>query len=160
MRARLIALWHDEAGAVTVDWVVLTAAIVGMGVASVAAVRTGVNELGADISQSLSGASLMRVEMPYMLQGLTAELAADRVATYANATTEQIVSWHTARAASLVVALQNGHHTPTGDWGNLSAGETLDVLYLHRQELMARGAYPVAGVPSFDALQQTYFAGL
>lgn len=49
---------NDEAGAVTVDWVVLTAAIVGLGIAVIAAVSTGTNELGTDIRTSLSGASV------------------------------------------------------------------------------------------------------
>lgn len=44
----------DESGAVTVDWVVLTAAIVGLGIAVVASVRTGVTTLGTNISTSLT----------------------------------------------------------------------------------------------------------
>ena len=36
----------DESGAVTVDWVVLTAAIVGLGIAVVASVRSGVGHRG------------------------------------------------------------------------------------------------------------------
>lgn len=44
----------DESGAVTVDWVVLTAAIVGLGIAVILAVSTGVNDLGRKISSSLS----------------------------------------------------------------------------------------------------------
>lgn len=45
---------NDESGAVTVDWVVLTAAIVGLGIAVVATVRTGVGGLGTQISTSLN----------------------------------------------------------------------------------------------------------
>ncbi|TDX29296.1 Flp family type IVb pilin [Rhodovulum visakhapatnamense] len=48
----------DESGAVTVDWVVLTAAIVGLGIAVLTAVRGGVNDLGGDIASSLSGAQV------------------------------------------------------------------------------------------------------
>ena len=44
----------DESGAVTVDWVVLTAAIVGLGIAVIAAVSTGVGELGERISSAVS----------------------------------------------------------------------------------------------------------
>ena len=40
----------EEDGAVTVDWVVLTAAIVGVAVAVVASVRTATSTLGASIS--------------------------------------------------------------------------------------------------------------
>lgn len=43
----------DEDGAVTVDWVVLTAAIVGLGVAVVASVRTATTSLGDKISTAV-----------------------------------------------------------------------------------------------------------
>jgi hypothetical protein len=149
----------DESGAITVDWVVLTAATVGLGVASVAAVRTGTGALGTDIQLSLSNASVALIELPYTWQGLTPALAADRATVYTNASTEQIIAWHRSRAASLEQRVAQGNHTHTGDWGNLSAGETLDVLYLHRQELMARGAYPVEDVPSFNDLHRLYKNG-
>ncbi len=48
----------DESGAVTVDWVVLTAAIVGLGLAVMTSVGSGVTGLGADISSDLGGRSL------------------------------------------------------------------------------------------------------
>ncbi|MCB1398029.1 MAG: hypothetical protein KDJ98_19090 [Rhodobacteraceae bacterium] len=48
----------DESGAVTVDWVVLTAAIVGLGLAVVTSVRSGVSALGTDISNALTSASV------------------------------------------------------------------------------------------------------
>ena len=51
------AFLNDEDGAVTVDWVVLTAAIVGLGIAVVASVRDGVTDMGDRISNSLSGAT-------------------------------------------------------------------------------------------------------
>ena len=44
----------DESGAVTVDWVVLTAAIVGLGIAVVASVRTGTTDIGEAIETTLS----------------------------------------------------------------------------------------------------------
>lgn len=50
---------NDESGAVTVDWVVLTAAIVGLGIAVVASVRGGVVGLGGNISTALSGATVV-----------------------------------------------------------------------------------------------------
>ncbi len=49
---------NDESGAVTVDWSLFAAAIVGLGVASVAAVRTGTDSLAGDISAALSSASI------------------------------------------------------------------------------------------------------
>ena len=45
---------RDEDGAVTVDWVVLTAAIVGLGIAVLASVRGGTVSLADKISANLS----------------------------------------------------------------------------------------------------------
>lgn len=44
----------DESGAVTVDWVVLTAAIVGLGLAVMSVVSGGVEDLSGDISNALT----------------------------------------------------------------------------------------------------------
>lgn len=43
----------DESGAVTVDWVVLTAAIVGLGIAVLSTVSAGVEEQSGDIEEKL-----------------------------------------------------------------------------------------------------------
>lgn len=48
------AFVKDEDGAVTVDWVVLTAAIVGLGIAGVATVKEGVDGLSGRISAGVS----------------------------------------------------------------------------------------------------------
>ena len=44
----------DEDGAVTVDWVVLTAAIVGLGIAVLTTVRQGATDLAGDIGTELT----------------------------------------------------------------------------------------------------------
>ncbi|MGB7321617.1 MAG: hypothetical protein WA822_02725 [Albidovulum sp.] len=44
----------DEDGAVTVDWVVLTAAVIGLGVAALAAVKKGTGNLTTKINNYLS----------------------------------------------------------------------------------------------------------
>ena len=48
----------DEDGAVTVDWVVLTAAIVGLGIAVLLAVRGGTVDMATDIGNTLSSADV------------------------------------------------------------------------------------------------------
>ena len=48
------AFLKDEAGAVTVDWVVLTAAIVGLGIAVLSTVATGVDNVNTDLSASFT----------------------------------------------------------------------------------------------------------
>ncbi len=49
----------DESGAVTVDWVVLTAAIVGLGIAVILAVREGTNSVAGEIKASLESAEIV-----------------------------------------------------------------------------------------------------
>jgi len=46
---------RDEDGAVTVDWVVLTAAIVGLGIAVLTSVSGGTTTLANTISSDLAG---------------------------------------------------------------------------------------------------------
>jgi len=55
---RYIDFLAQESGAVTVDWVVVTAAVVGLGLSSVAAVRSGTASMGEDINASLTNASV------------------------------------------------------------------------------------------------------
>lgn len=44
----------EESGAVTVDWVVLTAATVGLGLATMAVVSAGVEDLSGDVNTQLA----------------------------------------------------------------------------------------------------------
>jgi len=48
----------DEDGAVTVDWVVLTAAVVGLGIAGVATVNDGISSLADNIDTGLTGTTV------------------------------------------------------------------------------------------------------
>ena len=49
---------RDEDGAVTVDWVVLTAAIVGLGIVVLGSVTTGVTDLSSDIETNLTNQTI------------------------------------------------------------------------------------------------------
>ena len=62
--ARLRRFASDESGAVTTDWVVLTAAIVGMGVVVVGAVGTRMITLGPEVTASLSEPEIVSLEGP------------------------------------------------------------------------------------------------
>lgn len=46
----------DESGAVTVDWVVLTAALVGIAVTLISTVRGGIESASTNIEDELKGA--------------------------------------------------------------------------------------------------------
>lgn len=49
---------NDESGAVTVDWVVLTAAIVGIAIAVITLISGGINTAAEAIDAELDGAAL------------------------------------------------------------------------------------------------------
>ncbi|EAQ02859.1 hypothetical protein OB2597_15795 [Pseudooceanicola batsensis HTCC2597] len=48
----------DEAGAVTVDWVVLTAAVVGLGVAAYGSIRDGATELTGNVGSYMGSVTV------------------------------------------------------------------------------------------------------
>jgi len=54
----LINFINDEDGAVTVDWVVLTAAIVGLGIAVLTSVSGGTTSLADKISSNLAAQTI------------------------------------------------------------------------------------------------------
>ena len=56
------AFLKDESGAVTVDWVVLTAAIVGLGIAVLTSVGNGTASLADKISSNLANASVRTLD--------------------------------------------------------------------------------------------------
>jgi Flp pilus assembly pilin Flp len=56
--ANLKSFAANESGAVTVDWVVLTAAIVGLGIAVITQVRNGTTALATSIQTSLTTATV------------------------------------------------------------------------------------------------------
>ena len=49
---------NDESGAVTVDWVVLTAAVVGLAAAGMAAIKSGTSAMSTKIGSALSTATV------------------------------------------------------------------------------------------------------
>ncbi len=58
------AFLKDEDGAVTVDWVVLTAAIVGLGVAAISQVSGGITDLGEDVATALDDGTRVGAGIP------------------------------------------------------------------------------------------------
>ena len=49
---------NDEDGAVTVDWVVLTAAVVGLGIAVLTQVSSGTKKVTENVSTHLNGTNV------------------------------------------------------------------------------------------------------
>lgn len=51
---------NSESGAVTVDWVVLTAGLVGLGLATMSVVSTGVQDTSGDIQGQLEADDIIQ----------------------------------------------------------------------------------------------------
>jgi Flp pilus assembly pilin Flp len=58
MNTMINKFFNDESGAVTVDWVVLTAAVVGLGVAVLVTVKGGAEKMATNISTELGDATI------------------------------------------------------------------------------------------------------
>ena len=58
MRSIITRFVKEEAGAVTVDWVVLTAAIVGLGIAVISTISGGALDHAAGLGANLSAKSI------------------------------------------------------------------------------------------------------
>lgn len=56
----------DEDGAVTVDWVVLTAAIVGLGIVAITAVNGGIQSLGQQVAADLTASTASTTDSRYI----------------------------------------------------------------------------------------------
>ena len=54
MKRKIEEFLEEDEGAVTVDWVVMTAAVVGIGTAAVSTVQDGIEALASDISSAIS----------------------------------------------------------------------------------------------------------
>lgn len=55
---------NDEDGAVTVDWVVLTAAVVGLAIAAYGSIQTGASEMTSQTSTFLSTQTVGEIGAP------------------------------------------------------------------------------------------------
>ena len=60
----LISLLHDETGAVTVDWVVLTAAAAVLGLSVVMTLTTGSSDIAGEIETTLAAVSVQSLSTP------------------------------------------------------------------------------------------------
>lgn len=60
----LISLLHDETGAVTVDWVVLTAAAAVLGLSVVMTLTTGTSDIAGEIETTLAAVSVQSLSTP------------------------------------------------------------------------------------------------
>jgi len=157
---------RGESGAVTVDWTVLAASVVGLGLASAAAVRTGVVTLGGDIDGALAGANVAALGQLGLGEYVPLAFSADWVANHIDRTV--------LRAENDVNGLAGGingiNHTlrqyvsrallaaQTGD--DLEARRNMDLAYTHYVALDRLGVAPPADVPPDIQSLYVQFAGV
>ncbi len=55
---------HSEDGAVTVDWVVLTAAIIGLGLVVLTLIASGATDVSSSVGANLSAATPADLDVP------------------------------------------------------------------------------------------------
>jgi hypothetical protein len=134
----------NESGAVTVDWVVLTAALVGIGIASANAVRTGSMALGAGVDASLTNASVAQLRFgPYQFRTMTNDAA------FWNSIPERRAQMARTNDATLEVYFwQNGLDSFNNAVDRLyndpclncrGAGNRLDLMQIIMDEMTTRG---------------------
>ena len=58
MQLRIAKFKEEESAAVTVDWVVITAAIVGLCISVMVAVRAGTTDMSGDISGTINSQAI------------------------------------------------------------------------------------------------------
>jgi hypothetical protein len=87
---------NQESGAVTVDWVVLTAAVVGLGASAAAAVRVGTNALGGTVGSSLESTQVMSMRWLNARDVIRQSFADGNFAGWSQTRTMAFGAWGTA----------------------------------------------------------------
>ena len=126
------AFIQDETGAVTVDWTVLTAAIVGLGIASVGAVRQGTHALGTDIENALSNASVASILMPIAALDLS-QTDGLEVTPWGWVATGSYQGWFTIGSNDRIEISRSGQRVTTPDGENW-----VDLEYFNGNVTLAR----------------------
>jgi hypothetical protein len=132
---------QDQSGAITVDWVVMSAAVVGLGISGVTAVRVGTSALGTDISSGLSAASVVTLNdlsgaFATALTGLyfTAQEMQDLVDTYTEADQDKVLQNFLNTFQAAYDAMEDGDLVSAGMYLDYTAAA------LHALESSPKGA--------------------
>ena len=142
----------SESGAVTVDWVVLAAATVGLGISTAAVVRTGTSNMGTEIGNSLSSASVAAVQA-----------AADSFSTYewwapgdVEDGVHSLQNWVEDFATMGETRFMEVYAEFSGYVMGGSDGEYMDLLYLWETERRVQGWDVPDGVADFETAHSYY----
>ncbi|WP_323035386.1 hypothetical protein [Pararhodobacter sp.] len=159
MARPLFRFLRSERGAVTVDWVVLTAAVAGLGITTILGVQTGVINLGGEVNSALSGVAVA---------SLTGEDVSSGGYTPFIATQDDIANWvqeytdnfSDDELRSLYAELSMGAANAL-DAGNPAGSEIyFDLMSAANTALRNRGLDIPDGSSSFDDLMARYDAAV
>ncbi|QBY01205.1 hypothetical protein E2K80_11095 [Rhodophyticola sp. CCM32] len=144
---------QDEQGAVTVDWVVLTAAIVGLGLATMTAVSGGVGGLSGEIATEL--AEMDVVDSPFAGASAGSNWGSNPLLNTSGVTAERYASWTSgysdAELVEVYEAYHNGAH-PT----MLDPGDRVDSIGALEADMISRGVDIPSGNPSYNDMYDAY----
>lgn len=137
-----------ESGAITVDWTVVGAAVVGLGLASIGAVRSGVVDLGLDIDTSLSGANVVQLgELGGSGWQFTSLFVDDDWMHGPGGYIAQISRWNYSaeQLQNIYNAYANAAQRYIDQGNSRYAGLYVDHMYATQQVLANMGALPPGG---------------
>jgi hypothetical protein len=145
---------RSESGAVTADLIIISAALIGMGLATVNAISIGINVLGGQVEQRLSTAPVVALQFgpitlpSYEVQRLDAVGIATWTATFAAMTDVQLRDQAYLRHTQFTTLLAEMK------WSQ--AIQRVDYYHLITQEHLARGLSMPSDLPSTETLFQMY----
>lgn len=145
---RLGSLWTDETGAVTVDWVVLSAAALGIGLGAVFTVGRGTTTLGNAISASIPSVDLQ--SLGYAFLALTAAQQDFVLGNIEGRTDLQVAETALNMTTSFLA------HLAAGDLE--SAAADIDRRYLNQTVLDQRRLDAAEGSLTVAEMQELYAA--
>lgn len=143
---------HSDSGAVTVDWVLVSAAVTGLGLSSAVAVRTGSGSLAGDINQALSGAQVAGAcgQVSYAMNTMSDQTAESSRAHAQGYSDENLIA-EFSNATSKVADYYEAEGTSS------NTGEVMDYLHILNEEMSSRRLSPASGVASFNQTHETVY---
>ncbi|MBN2759288.1 MAG: hypothetical protein JXQ79_02220 [Rhodobacteraceae bacterium] len=146
---RLSAAWRDESGAVTVDWVVLSAATLTVGLSTMTLVQTGAVDLGNEINMSLTSTEIGGAAA-FSFYRLTEQQQTEMLAVYMARTPEQLVANSQSMSDSFQATLDSGNLDEAAGW--------MDRRHLNQTALEANGLTAAEGSMTVAEMETLFLA--
>ncbi|KPP92992.1 MAG: Protein of unknown function (DUF1217) [Roseibaca calidilacus] len=143
---RVLAALHDESGAVSVDWVVLSAATLTLGMGAATLVQTGTVSLGEAINATLS--STQSNDSGFSFYRLTEQQQQEMLASYMDRTPEQLRENSSYMSAQFLSRLESGNLDEAARW--------IDRRQLNQTALDARGLDADEGAMTVAQMEQMF----